>query len=118
MLNVGIFQAWKANLNELGTLEVKIPMMVSSVQSLPLIYSAKLGCLILEIPIVNSSSSLILFLPHNVSSSVPTEMAFDRNPYHRPTDETYKDITTNLDNVIADLHRPTARTRVKVFMPR
>ena len=97
---------------------MKIPMMGSYVQSLRLADSEKLGCLILELPIVRSDSTLILFLPHNVSSLSATEKIFSGKPYYGSVDETDNSLATNLDHVIEQLHRTTKRTRVKVFMPR
>ena len=111
------FQGWKANVGELGIIEVKIPMMASEVQSLLLADSKKLGCLILEIPIVNSDSSLILFLPHNVSSLNTIDRVLSGR-YYWPIEQTDNSLATKLDQLIEQLHRTTKRTRVKVFMPR
>ena len=97
---------------------MEIPMMVSNAQPLVVAESEKLGCLILEIPILEFVSSLIIFLPRNRSSFANLERLVSNSLDHGAEERSNKSETTTLEYVIQQFHHITENTNVKVAMPR
>ena len=92
--------------------------MVSNVQPLLVAESEQLGCHILEIPILEFVSSLMVFLPRNTSSFANLDRLLADTLDYGAAERSIESKATTLEYVIQQFHHITEKTNVKVAMPR
>ena len=106
----------------MNLLDVTTSMMESKISDFRIAHAKEHKCLILELPTLQSSTDLIIFLPYN-SSLAKIEEVFGKNPDEKgrkavPKAYIPSNEVANIDKMISQLRSTPKTKNVKIFIPR